>query len=95
MSHVPSLVARDGGLVFIIETTLEVLKFKNAPMFPDGPINDAVKEEGPTAQKSKVTVMATDVQLKLGFRLPRVAPPASLRAYELEGAPSGRHAAAR
>jgi hypothetical protein len=126
---VPSFVARDGGHVLAFDPKLEVLDFKNVPMFLDGGIKDAVKE-GLAAQKSKltwsfeehlslvrplpakispagevhlaptggtITVTATDVQLKLefGFRVRRDAPPASLRAYELEGAPSSRQAAAR
>jgi hypothetical protein len=125
---VPSFVAPDhGGHVLAFEPTLEVLDFKNVPMFLDATIKDGVKE-GLAAQKSKLTwslekhlslvrplpakispagevnlaptggtVTATDVQLTLefGFRVRRDAPPASLRAYELEGAPSNRQAAAR
>ena len=126
---VPSFVARDGGHVLAFEPTLEVLDFKNVPMFLDGTIKQALKE-GLAAQKSKltwkfeeqlslvrplpakispagevslaptggtVTVTAAELQLKLefAFRVRRDAPPASLRAYELEGAPSSRQVAAR
>jgi hypothetical protein len=45
----------------------------------------------------KVDVTATEMKLTLefAFRVRRDAPPASLRAIELEGAPSSRQASAR
>ena len=126
---VPSFLARDGGHVLAFEPKLEVLDFKNVPMFLDGRIKGAVKD-GLAAQRSKltwnfekqlslvralpatispagevklaptggtVTVTATDMKLTLDFGLSVRcdAPPASLRASELEGMPSRRHVASR
>jgi hypothetical protein len=84
------LAAQKSKLTWRFEEHLSLVRPLPAKISPAGEVNLA-----PTG--GTVTVTATDVQLKLefGFRVRRDAPPASLRAYELEGAPSSRQAAAR
>jgi hypothetical protein len=80
---VPSFVARDGGHVLAFDPKLEVLDFKNVPMFLDGKIADAVKQ-GLAAQKSKLAWNFED-QLSLVRALPAKMSPAG----EMTLAPTG------
>ncbi len=84
------LAAQKSKLAWSFEDHLSLVRSLPAKISPAGEVILA-----PTG--GTVTVSATDMQLKLefGFRVRRDAPPASLRAYELEGAPSSRQAAAR
>ena len=80
---VPSFVARNGRHVLAFDPTLEVLDFKNVPMFVDGGIKNGLKE-GLAAQKSRL-FWDFEQHLSLVRALPDKISPAG----ELKLAPTG------
>jgi hypothetical protein len=84
------LAAQKSKLVWAFEEQLSLVRALPAKVSPRGELELAPKG-------GMVTVTATDIRLTLDFgcHVRRDAPPASLRALELEGAPSRRHAAQR
>jgi hypothetical protein len=80
---VPSFAVRDGRHVLAFDPTLELLDFKNVPMFLDGRIIATVKD-GLAAQKSKL-VWRFEEQLALVRALPEKIAPAG----EVNLAPTG------
>jgi hypothetical protein len=80
---VPSFAVRSGGHVLAFEPVLELLDFKNVPMFLDGRIKEAINE-GLAAQKRK---LAWDFERTLS--LIRPLPEKFSPAGELKLGPTG------
>jgi hypothetical protein len=85
------LAAQKSKLTWDFEDHLSIVRPLPDRISPAGEVKLAL-----TGGKVDVTATELKLTLELGFRVRRDAPPASLRAIELDGAPtSSRHASAR
>lgn len=81
------LAAQKSKLTWDFEEQLSIVRPLPDRLSPAGELKLA-----PTGGKVDVTPTELKLTLEFGFRVRRDAPPASLRAIELEGAPSSRQA---